>query len=835
MTSVPAAPSIESFTATPIIDTTPIKIMCLGDSITASYSDRSSYRRRLWQFLTAAGYNVDFVGGETIANGGPPLYPDFDVDHEGHSGWRTDNVRNYMDEWAGTHLPDVVLIHLGTNDVYQRLPLENSIYNLNSIIDIIRTHTPDAIILLAEIIDANFNDMNGDPMAPGIAAFNTIIPGIVRNKNTLTSPVVMVDQYLRFYPQYLTSDGLHPNAAGDAQLAERWYEALWPLLEQRTRSRYTLAWETAGATSVDIQPGIGAVAPDGSLEVSPETATTYTLTANGSKALVTAEARAEALTGGNNETLFFEDFEQDTGGFVIDNAFPPGNGLWHRTNTACQALNGFALYYGQDGACDYDAGNTSGAVYSPPIDLAAVEGPISLRFQYFLETQGTGHYADKVGVAVSRNGGPFENIGSNNAGAAGVGLRDPSVGWRTFSAELGAYAGALIQVRIRFSTENALKDNNQGLYPDNFAVIREMNRVARLIDEDFEQGLGQFTILNGQFTGAGLWHLSDACQAADLGAGNTALYYGRDAECDFDAGNTDGIVYTGPISLAGMVAPVILAFDYLLVTQGTPHYADMANAAISVDNAPWQVIAHNNPAPNRTLLNDPSAGWRHARIDLSAFAGSQVKLRFGFKTVDDQLNLYPGYFVDNVRLLATLPPARPVFLEDFAPTTQTFTLINNFGAGPGLWNVGDTCAPPGVYSAPHVLYYGRPAFCDYDAGNTAGVMVLNPIPLRGMQAPLFLTFRYALKTQGAANYADLAAVAMSTNGGPWTNIAHNNPNSAATTLLDTDGGWQTGMVNISSLAGTAPDVKFRLQFRTVTAQKNQFPGFHVDDVRLWGN
>jgi len=42
----------------------------------------------------------------------------------------------------------------------------------------------------------------------------------------------------------------------------------------------TLSWETTGASSVTIKPGIGTVAPSGSKKVSPETTTTYTLVAD---------------------------------------------------------------------------------------------------------------------------------------------------------------------------------------------------------------------------------------------------------------------------------------------------------------------------------------------------------------------------------------------------------------------------------------------------------------------------------------------------------------------------------------------------------------------------
>ena len=43
----------------------------------------------------------------------------------------------------------------------------------------------------------------------------------------------------------------------------------------------TLSWSSTNATELDLQPGVGRVAPEGSTRVAPDTATTYTITATG--------------------------------------------------------------------------------------------------------------------------------------------------------------------------------------------------------------------------------------------------------------------------------------------------------------------------------------------------------------------------------------------------------------------------------------------------------------------------------------------------------------------------------------------------------------------------
>ena len=53
----------------------------------------------------------------------------------------------------------------------------------------------------------------------------------------------------------------------------------------------TLSWTSENATSLDLQPGVGAVQSSGSTSVSPTESTTYTLTATGPGGTATATAR----------------------------------------------------------------------------------------------------------------------------------------------------------------------------------------------------------------------------------------------------------------------------------------------------------------------------------------------------------------------------------------------------------------------------------------------------------------------------------------------------------------------------------------------------------------
>ncbi len=105
----------------------PVRIMPAGDSITEGNNDlitdpnyMASYREKLYWDLTGAGYDFDFVGS---LQSGSALLPSFDIDHEGHAGYMaagpygSGQVVTDIYGWLTNKPADVVLLHIGTNDV----------------------------------------------------------------------------------------------------------------------------------------------------------------------------------------------------------------------------------------------------------------------------------------------------------------------------------------------------------------------------------------------------------------------------------------------------------------------------------------------------------------------------------------------------------------------------------------------------------------------------------------------------------------------------------------------------------------------------------------------
>jgi acyl-CoA thioesterase I len=203
--------------------TAAVKVMPLGDSITESTTGLSSYRYYLWHLLIKNGYRVDFVGSRRGVGNGPPAKDDFDMDHEGHSGWRADEILARIQAWAAAVSPDVILLHIGTNDLWQGQSVASTVSDIGAIIDTVRIVNPRIRVLLAQLIPQTGHSF--------ISSLNAALPALAADKNQPDSRIVLVDQYTGFHPSSMTYDGTHPNDTGDSRMADRWFEKLAPTLD----------------------------------------------------------------------------------------------------------------------------------------------------------------------------------------------------------------------------------------------------------------------------------------------------------------------------------------------------------------------------------------------------------------------------------------------------------------------------------------------------------------------------------------------------------------------------------------------------------------------------
>ncbi|GHJ12893.1 MULTISPECIES: RICIN domain-containing protein [unclassified Micromonospora] len=192
-----------------------VRVMPLGDSITEGTQVPGGSRIGLWQRLAAGGYRVDFVGSQF--NGPSNLG---DHDHEGHPGWRIDQIDANITGWLNTYQPRTVLLHIGTNDILQNYNVSTAPNRLSTLIDRITTTAPNADVFVAQIIPlANAGQESA------VRTFNAALPGIVQSKVNAGKRVHLVDQHAALTTADLI-DGIHPTATGYDKMAAVWYAAL---------------------------------------------------------------------------------------------------------------------------------------------------------------------------------------------------------------------------------------------------------------------------------------------------------------------------------------------------------------------------------------------------------------------------------------------------------------------------------------------------------------------------------------------------------------------------------------------------------------------------------
>jgi lysophospholipase L1-like esterase len=192
-----------------------VRVMPLGDSITHGTQIPGGYRIGLWQSFTNGRYRVDFVGNQF--NGPASLW---DHDHQGHPGWRIDQIDANVVNWVRNTNPRSVLLHIGTNDVIQNFNLGGAPGRLSTLIDRITATAPNADVFVATIIPlANAGWQNA------ARTFNNAIPGIVQSKVNQGKRVHLVNMHSALTTADLI-DGVHPNANGYNKMAATWFNAL---------------------------------------------------------------------------------------------------------------------------------------------------------------------------------------------------------------------------------------------------------------------------------------------------------------------------------------------------------------------------------------------------------------------------------------------------------------------------------------------------------------------------------------------------------------------------------------------------------------------------------
>lgn len=117
--------------------------------------------------------------------------------------------------------PHIVLLHIGTNDMWGSDPA-GAPTRLGTLLDNIISRAPSALVVVSNIIP-------WPAEASDVSRYNSQIPTVVEQRRLQGKNVLFVDQFTGF-PSSELADGIHPNAAGYARMAGKWYSAIYEYL-----------------------------------------------------------------------------------------------------------------------------------------------------------------------------------------------------------------------------------------------------------------------------------------------------------------------------------------------------------------------------------------------------------------------------------------------------------------------------------------------------------------------------------------------------------------------------------------------------------------------------
>jgi len=126
--------------------------------------------------------------------------------------------------------PALVTVWLAVNDLATQVPVADYTHDLNTLLSRLQTAAPHARIAVGNVPDLTsvpfFYGVNPVELRAQITTYNAAIAGVVRKHHVLLVDLSAQGYNLQTHPEYISSDGLHPNSLGYDKLAELFYQAL---------------------------------------------------------------------------------------------------------------------------------------------------------------------------------------------------------------------------------------------------------------------------------------------------------------------------------------------------------------------------------------------------------------------------------------------------------------------------------------------------------------------------------------------------------------------------------------------------------------------------------
>ena len=262
-----------------------IKIMPLGDSIT--YDNRINetrpigqqiaYRQQLWLELQAAGYDVNFVGSQVA---GQDAVPSFDPDNEGHPGYHADggpegrSIAPNIYDWLVANPADVILLHIGTNDISTGQAPAGIAAEIGQVLDNIDQYETDNGVKIWVILARIISRTDSAAFKTATTALNNQIQLMADTRIAGGDKIIVVDMESHAGLIYSIDtsapysgdmyDAFHPNVMGYEKMAAEWYDvglmAIFPqavaVAAQSVNEKTLVTLDGSGSVDPDAPAGV---------------------------------------------------------------------------------------------------------------------------------------------------------------------------------------------------------------------------------------------------------------------------------------------------------------------------------------------------------------------------------------------------------------------------------------------------------------------------------------------------------------------------------------------------------------------------------------------------
>jgi len=227
-----------------------VRVMPLGDSITYGMGAGAAqiaggYRDPLARAYVAQGKSFSFVGSDST-NSTAYLVSTDQQSNEGHTGYRIDQIQSLINAWQAGARPDVVLLHLGTNDILQNYILGSGVGNdtssaiarLSTLISTLYSNNSSLEIVLSTLIPIQDIVAAGVGKDAYVKNFNGLLASsVIPNFQGQGRNIVLVDNYANFINpdgSWIASryaDYAHPNAIGYGTMATTFAAVALPVVD----------------------------------------------------------------------------------------------------------------------------------------------------------------------------------------------------------------------------------------------------------------------------------------------------------------------------------------------------------------------------------------------------------------------------------------------------------------------------------------------------------------------------------------------------------------------------------------------------------------------------